>query len=232
MSQILQLILHSFSLSTSSCLLESEGRNDAITSQVLDSGHGQLERCLKDVCQKISEVNEIQERLHVIAAEVGSIQHAMKSVGETLRDHEGQLSALDDTQRRVTEDFGNLETCLTSLQKNRICNDASLKDIQSSLTNLEANLTLYRNDLGQQLRDRSKTRAVGIQTTQDKHMALFSQALAGIHSLSEGFTALLDHTQDVNLIWVALRNMQETMESIKKSLEQPWSSNLPIKSIQ
>ncbi|KAI6017020.1 hypothetical protein EDC04DRAFT_2902794 [Pisolithus marmoratus] len=246
-SQILQLILHSFL-----CPQESEGHNDAITSQVLDNGHGQLERCLKDVCQKISEVNEIQERLvddkHMIATEVGSIQHAMKSVGETLRDHEGQLSALDDTQRRVAEEFGNLEMRLTSLQKNRIRNDASLKDVQASLTNLETSLASYRNDLRQQLRDKSnglhqcisdsltglqsshlslderltilEKMADGIRTTQDKHTALFSQALAGIHSLSEGFMALLDHTQDVNLIWVALRDMQETMESVKKSLEQ------------
>ncbi|KAI6011543.1 hypothetical protein PISMIDRAFT_24328 [Pisolithus microcarpus 441] len=250
-SQILQLILHSFSLSASSCP-DSEGYNDAVTSQVLENGHGQLERCLKDVWQKISEVKEIQERLvdnkHVITAEMGSVQQAMKNVGETLKDHEGQLSALDNTQRRVAEEFGNLETRLMSLQKNRMCNDASLKDIQASLTNLETNLASYRHDLRQQLRDKSSSlhqcisdsltglqsthlslderltilekKADGIRTTQDKHTALFSQALAGIHSLSEGFMALLDHSQDINLIWAALRDMQKTMESVEKSFEQ------------
>ncbi|KAI6005557.1 hypothetical protein EDD15DRAFT_2358701 [Pisolithus albus] len=256
-SQILQLILHSFSLSasadrvTSHCL-ESEGCDDVGTCPVPINGHSPLERCLKDICQKISEVNEIQEQLvddkHVIAAKVEGMRHTMKSVDETLGDHEGRLSALDDTQRRVAEEFNNLERCLASVQKNRIRKDASLKDIQASLANLEANLTSCRHDLKQQVRNKSdalhqcitdsltglqssqlslderltilENKADGIRTAQDKHTALFSQALAGIHSLSQGFMTLLDHTQDIDVIRVALRDMQETMDSVKTSLEQ------------
>ncbi|KAI5996768.1 hypothetical protein EDC04DRAFT_2909840 [Pisolithus marmoratus] len=231
---------------------ESEGRNDASTCQIPDSRRASLERCLKDICQKISEVNEIQKQLvgdkHVMVAKVESMQHTMKSVGETLRDHEGQLSVLDDTQRRVAEEFDNLEMCLTSLQKNRIRKDASLKDIQASLANLETNLTSYRQDLRQQLKDKNsglhqrisdsltglqssqlslderltilERKADGIRSTQDKHTALFSQALAGIHSLSQGFMTLLDHTRDIHVIQVALHEIQETMESVKTSLEQ------------
>ncbi|KAI6004557.1 hypothetical protein EDC04DRAFT_2908134 [Pisolithus marmoratus] len=259
--QILQLVLHSFSLSTSLCP-ESEGHNDASTCQIPDSHHASLERCLKDICQKISEVNKIQKQLvgnkHVMVAKVESMQHTMKSVGETLRDHEGQLSVLDDTQRQVAEEFDNLEMCLTSLQKNRICKDASLKDIQASLANLETNLASYRQDLRQQLKDKNsglhqrisdsltglqssqlllderltilERKADGIWSTQDKHTALFLQALAGIHSLSQGFMMLLDHTWDIHVIQVALHKIQETMESVKTSLEQisdDGSSDVP-----
>ncbi|KAI5999690.1 hypothetical protein EDD15DRAFT_2193721 [Pisolithus albus] len=256
-SQILALILHSFSSSTSveklaSLFLDSEGRDDAATCQFADKVHSPLERRFEDVFKKVSEVNEIQGQpagdKHVIAAKVESMQHTMKNVGETLRDHEGQLSALDDTQRRVAEEFSNLEICLTSLQKNRIRKDVSLKDIQASLANLEANLASYRHDLRQQLKDKNnglrqcisdsltglqssqlsleerltilEKKAIGIQTVQDKHTGLFSQALAGIHSLSQGFVTLLDHTQDIGVIRTALRDMQEAMESVKKSLEQ------------
>ncbi|KAI6040534.1 armadillo-type protein [Pisolithus marmoratus] len=172
----------------------------------------------------------------------------MKSMDETLGDHEGWLSALDNTQRRVAEEFNNLEMCLASVQKNCIHKDGSLKDIQVSLANLEANLTLCRHDLKQQVRNKSnalhqcttnsltglqssqllldeqltilENKANGIQTAQDKHTMLFSQALAGIHSLSQGFMTLLDHTQDIDIIWVALHDMQETMDSVKTSLEQ------------
>ncbi|KAI6098702.1 hypothetical protein F5141DRAFT_1219415 [Pisolithus sp. B1] len=49
---------------------------------------------------------------------------------------------------------------------------------------------------------------------------LFSQSLGGIHSLSEGFMMLLDHTQDIDIIWVALCDMQETMDCVKTTLEQ------------
>ncbi|KAI6044627.1 hypothetical protein EDC04DRAFT_2599358 [Pisolithus marmoratus] len=187
-------------------------------------------RHFKDVCQKISEVNEIQGQpvgdkvhpqlcydtvadtwsQHVIAARVESIQHMMKSVDETLRDHEGQLSALDDTQRRVAEEFSNLE----------MFQDISLKDIQASLANLEANLASYRHDLRQQLRDKNIISTLAGQATENKHMGLFSQALEGIHSLSQGFMMLLDHTQDIGIIQTALHDMQESMESVKKSLEQ------------
>ncbi|KAI5981960.1 hypothetical protein EDC04DRAFT_2916109 [Pisolithus marmoratus] len=256
-SQILQFILHSFSSSTSaekfaSLFLESKGPDDAGTCQFADNAHSPLKRHFKDVCQRISEVNEIQGQpvgdKHVIAARVESIQHTMKSVDETLRDHEGQLSALDDTQRQVAEEFSNLEMCLTSLQKNRIHKDVSLKDIQASLANLEANLASYRHDLRQQLRDKNNSlhqcisdsltglqssqllldeqltilekKADGIWTAQDKHTGLFSQALEGIHSLSQGFMTLLDHTQDIGVIRTALHDMQESMESVKKSLEQ------------
>ncbi|KAI6045920.1 armadillo-type protein [Pisolithus marmoratus] len=200
----------------------------------------------------ISQVNEIQEQLvdneHVIAATVEGMQHMMKSVDEMLGDHEGQLSALDNTQRWVVEEFNNLEMCLASVQKNRIHKDGSLKDIQASLANLEANLTLCRHDLKQQVRNKSdalhqcitnsltglqssqlflderstilENKANGIWTAQDKHTMLFSQALAGIHSLSQGFMTLLDHTQDIDIIQVALCDMQETMDSVKTSLEQ------------
>lgn len=256
-SQILQLILHSFSLSastdriTSHCL-ESEGCDDVSTCRVPANGHSPLERCLKDICQKISEVNEIQEQLvddkHVIAAKVEGMRHTMKSVDETLGDHEGWLSALDDTQRRVAEEFNNLEKRLASVQKNRIRKDTSLKDIQASLVNLEANLTSCRHNLKQQVRNKSdalhqcitdsltglqssqlslderltilEKKADGIWTAQDKHTTLFSQALAGIDSLSQRFMTLLDHTQDIDVIRVALRDMQETMDSVKTSLEQ------------
>ncbi|KAI6104668.1 hypothetical protein EDD17DRAFT_1503357 [Pisolithus thermaeus] len=253
-SQILQLILHSFSLSariTSHCL-ESEGCDDVSTCRVPTNGHSPLERCLKDICQKISKVNEMQEQLvddkHVIAAKVEGMRYMMKSVDATLGDHEGRLSALDDTQRRVAEEFNNLEKRLASVQKNRIRKDTSLKDIQASLVNLEANLTSCRHDLKQQVRNKSdalhqcitdsltglqssqlllderltilEKKANGIWTAQDKHTTLFSQALAGIHSLSQGFMTLLDHTQDIDIIRVALRDMQETMDSVKTSLEQ------------
>ncbi|KAI6018435.1 hypothetical protein EDC04DRAFT_2902158 [Pisolithus marmoratus] len=141
---------------------------------------------------------------------------------EMLGDHEGRLSALDDTQRRVVEEFNNLEMRLASVQKNRIRKDSSLKDIQASLANLEANLTSCRHDLKQQVRNKSdalhqcitdsltglqssqlslderltilENKADGIRTAQDKHTMLFSQALAGIHSLSQGFMTLLDHS--------------------------------------
>ncbi|KAI6038289.1 hypothetical protein EDC04DRAFT_2604118 [Pisolithus marmoratus] len=182
-----------------SLFLESKGPDDAGTCQFTDNAYSPLKRHFKDVCQKISEVNEIQGQPHVIAARVESIQHTMKSVDETLRDHEGQLSALDDTQR---------------------FQDISLKDMQASLANLEANLASYRHDLRQQLRDKNKKKADGIWTAQDKHTGLFSQTLEGIHSLSQGFMTLLDHTQDIGIIWTALRDMQESMESVKKSLEQ------------
>ncbi|KAI6153176.1 hypothetical protein BKA82DRAFT_4011520 [Pisolithus tinctorius] len=224
---------------------ESEEPNNA-------SDHSLLERCLEDVCQKIAEVKEIQEQLvddkHVIATKVESMQYVMKSVGETLRDHEGQLCDLDDTQRRVAEEFSNLEKRLASLQKIRIRKDASLKEIQTSLENLETNLASCRRDLQQQVRDKHddlhqcitdslsglqssqlsldepltilEEKADGIRATQDKHMAFFSQTLAGIHSLSQGFMTLLDHTHDIGPIRVALCDMQEAMESVKKSLEQ------------
>ncbi|KIO03545.1 hypothetical protein M404DRAFT_9538 [Pisolithus tinctorius Marx 270] len=224
---------------------ESEEPNNA-------SDHSLLERCLEDVCQKIAEVKEIQEQLvddkHVIAAKVESMQYVMKSVGETLRDHEGQLCDLDDTQRRVAEEFSNLEKRLASLQKIRIRKDASLKEIQTSLENLETNLASCRRDLQQQVRDKHddlhqcitdslsglqssqlslderltilEEKADGIRAAQDKHMAFFSQTLAGIHSLSQGFMTLLDHTHDIGPIRVALCDMQEAMESVKKSLEQ------------
>ncbi|KAI6041187.1 hypothetical protein EDC04DRAFT_2601929 [Pisolithus marmoratus] len=269
------LILHSFSSSTSvekftNLFLESEGRDDASPCPLADKAHSPLESHFKDVCQKISEPNEIQgqpagdKSQHVIAAQVASMQHMMESVGKTLRDHEGQLSALDDTQRRVAEEFSNLEMRLTSLQKNHICKvhdrvwthsnyshrfqDVSLKDIQASLANLEANLSSYRHDLGRQLRDKSnglcqcisdsltgiqssqlslderlailEKKANGIRTAQDKNTGLLSQALAGIHSLSQGFMMLLDHTQDIGVIRTALCDMQEAMESVRKSLEQ------------
>ncbi|KAI6040084.1 hypothetical protein EDC04DRAFT_2602731 [Pisolithus marmoratus] len=253
-SQILQLILHSFSLSASipSHCLESEGCDDVSTCWVPINGHSPLERCLKDICQKISEVNEMQEQLvddkHVIAAKVEGMRHMIKSVDKMLGDHEGQLSALDNTQRRVVEEFNNLEMHLASVQKNHACKDASLKDIQASLANLEANLTMCRHDLKQQLRNKSnalhqcitnsltglqssqlsldeqltilENKANGIQNAQEKHTMLFSQALAGIHSLSEGFMMLLDHTQDIDIIQVALCDMQETMDSVKTTLEQ------------
>ncbi|KAI6008493.1 hypothetical protein EDC04DRAFT_2610988 [Pisolithus marmoratus] len=184
-----------------------EGYNNASPRQVPDSGHGPLERCLKDICQKISEVNEMQTQLEGDKQRSKAWNIRMKSVGKTLRDHEGQLSVLDNTQRRVAEEFNNLEMQLTSLQKNHIRKDASLKDIQASLTNLETNLALYRHDLRQQLKDKNnglhqcishlssqlderltilEKKADGIWSTQDKHTALFSQALAGIHSLSQG----------------------------------------------
>ncbi|KAI6041692.1 hypothetical protein EDC04DRAFT_2601482 [Pisolithus marmoratus] len=184
-------------------LESSKGPDDAGTCQFTDNGHSPLKRHFKDVCQKISEVNEIQGQQagnkHMIAARVESMQYMTKSVDETLTDHEGQLSALDDTQR---------------------FQDISLKDIQASLANLEANLASYRHDLRQQLRDKNKKKANGIWTAQDKHMGLFSQALEDIHSLSQGLMMLLDHTQDIGIIWTALHDMQESMESVKKSLEQ------------
>ncbi|KAI6167505.1 hypothetical protein EDD17DRAFT_1504603 [Pisolithus thermaeus] len=175
---------------------EFECRDDASACQSADKAHSPLERHFKDVCQK---ANKIQGQQHVIAAQVECMQHTMKSVGETLRDHEGQLSALDDTQR---------------------FQDVSLKDIQASLANLEANLSSYRHDLRQQLRDKNEKKADGIWTAQDKHTGLFLQALAGIHSLSQGFMTLLDHTQDIGVIRTALCDMQEAMESVKESLEQ------------
>ncbi|KAI6146066.1 hypothetical protein EDD17DRAFT_1514795 [Pisolithus thermaeus] len=232
---------------TSHCL-ESEGCDDVSTCHVPVNGYSLLERCLKDICQKISKVNDIQEQLHVIAAKVEGMRHMMKSVDKMLGDHEGRLSALDNTQRQVAEEFNNLERHLTSVQKNHIHKDASLKDIQASLANLEASLTLCRHDLKQQVRNKSnalhqcitdsltglqssqlllderltilENKANGIRTAQDKHTALFSQALAGIHSLSQGLMMLLDHTQDIDIIRVTLHDMQETMDSVKTSLEQ------------
>ncbi|KAI6096377.1 hypothetical protein F5141DRAFT_1067751 [Pisolithus sp. B1] len=207
---------------TSHCL-ESKGCNNVSTCLVPVNGHSPLERCLKDICQKISEVNDIQEQLvdDKAMAKVEGMRHTMKSMDEMLGDHEGRLSALDDTQRRVAEEFNNLERRLASVQKNRIRKDASLKDIQASLANLEANLTSCRHDLKQQVRNKSdalhqcitdsltglqssqlsldewltilENKANGIWTAQDKHTALFSQALAGIH---------------------------KTMDSVKTSLEQ------------
>ncbi|KAI5990914.1 hypothetical protein EDD15DRAFT_2369259 [Pisolithus albus] len=64
-SQILALILHSFSSSTSveklaSLFLDSEGRDDAATCQFADKVHSPLERRFEDVFKKVSEVNEIQ----------------------------------------------------------------------------------------------------------------------------------------------------------------------------
>ncbi|KAI5985676.1 armadillo-type protein [Pisolithus marmoratus] len=176
----------------SSHCLESEGCDNINTCQVSDNGHSPLERCLKDISQKISQkisqVNEIQEQLvddeHVIAATVEGMQHTMKSMDKTLGDHEGWLSALDDTQRWVAEEFNNLEMRLASVQKNCILQsfqDGSLKDIQASLANLEANLTSCRHDLKQQVRNKSWT---------------------------------------LTLSWVALHDMQETMDSVKTSLEQ------------
>ncbi|KAI6007924.1 hypothetical protein EDC04DRAFT_2611227 [Pisolithus marmoratus] len=188
-----------------SLFLESKGPDDAGTCQFADNAHSPLKRHFKDVCQKISEVNEIQGQpagdKHVIAARVESIQHTMKSVDKTLRDHEGQLSALDDTQRRVAEEFSNLEMRLTSLQKNRIRKDVSLKDIQASLANLEANLASYRHDLRQQLRDKNNglhqcisDSLTGLQSSQlslDERLTILEKKADGIRTAQDKHTGAL-----------------------------------------
>ncbi|KAI6003521.1 hypothetical protein F5J12DRAFT_943493 [Pisolithus orientalis] len=80
--------------------------------------------------------------------------------------------------------------------------------LQSSQLSLDEQLTILEE------------KADGIWATQDKHMVFFLQTLAGIHSLSQGFMTLLDHTHDIGPIWVALCDMQEAMESVKRHLEQ------------
>ncbi|KAI5990979.1 hypothetical protein EDD15DRAFT_2450643 [Pisolithus albus] len=92
---------------TSHCL-ESEGCDDVCTCHVPVNGHSPLERCLKDICQKISEVNEIQEQLvddkHVIAAKVEGMRHTMKSVEETLGGHGCALMNLADQLELLEEE--------------------------------------------------------------------------------------------------------------------------------
>ncbi|KAI6137454.1 hypothetical protein EDD17DRAFT_1517339 [Pisolithus thermaeus] len=123
---------------------ESEGHGDASNCQSTDKAHSPLERHFKDVCQKANEIQgQPVGNRHVIAAQVECMQHMMKSVGKTLRDHE-------------------------------------------------------------------EKQADGIQTAQDKHMGLFLQALQ----------AYIVSFKDIGIIWTALHNMQEAMESVKESLEQ------------
>ncbi|KAI6043249.1 hypothetical protein EDC04DRAFT_2600296 [Pisolithus marmoratus] len=162
----------------SSHCLESKGCSNVNTCQVSDNGHSPLERCLKDISQKISQVNEIQEQL--VDDEDGSL----KDIQASLANLEANLtSCRHDLKQQVRNKSNALHQCITD----------SLTGLQSSQLSLDEQLTILEN------------KANGIQTAQDKHTILFSQALAGIHSLSQGFMTLLDHTQDIDIIQLSLK---------------------------